>query len=420
MKHLVISSLLAGLSLGSGMATAAKIELIVDYPYPEIFNPVHQELAKRFTEKFPDYSVKFRAPTTDYESAAQQALRHAVTNQLADVSFQGLNRQRVFVDRNIAVDLTPFIKSEPDWEKRGYSDSLMSLGQVNGIQSGIGFSLSTPIVYYNADLITKAGAKLDDLPKTWDDIIALADQSKSVNPGTYGLHYDWEISGNWLWQSMVFSKGGQMLDDAEEKVAFDDAIGQESIEQLGRMVANDTMQNYSYSEAQQLFVSGKMAVFSSSTSRLTGIEKQIGDRFRMVTGYFPVYSKDGRVPAGGNVAMMFTKNPERQKAAWEYIKFVTGPEGAVVMTKNTGYFPANMLPIEDPDGLKGFYDANPNQYTAVKQLPWLTGWYAFPGENGLKITDVINDNLQTVFDKSAQPQAALKNMSQEVQKLLKR
>lgn len=420
MKRLVISSLLAGLSLTSGIATAAKIELIVDYPYPEMFNPVHEELAKRFSEKFPDYSVKFRAPTTDYESAAQQALRHAVTNQLADVSFQGLNRQRVFVDRDIAVDLTPFIKAEPNWEERGYSDSLMSLGQVNGIQSGIGFSLSTPIVYYNADLITKAGAKLDDLPKTWDDIIVLADKSKSVNPDTFGMHYDWEITGNWLWQSMVFSKGGQMLDDAEEKVAFDDAIGQESIAQMGRMVANDTMQNFSYNEAQQLFVSGKMAVFSSSTSRLSGIEKQIGDRFKMVTGFFPVYGEEGRVPAGGNVAMMFTQDPERQKAAWEYIKFVTGPEGAVVMTKNTGYFPANMLPIEDPNGLKGFYDENPNQYTAVKQLPWLTSWYAFPGENGLKITDVIDDSMQTVFDKSVEPQAALENMTQEVQKLLKR
>lgn len=420
MKRLVISSLLAGLSLTSGIATAAKIELIVDYPYPEVFNPVHEELAKRFSEKFPDYSVKFRAPTTDYEPAAQQALRHAVTNQLADVSFQGLNRQRVFVDRDIAVDLTPFIKAEPNWEERGYSDSLMSLGQVNGIQSGIGFSLSTPIVYYNADLITKAGAKLDDLPKTWDDIIVLADKSKSVNPDTFGMHYDWEITGNWLWQSMVFSKGGQMLDDAEEKVAFDDAIGQESIAQMGRMVANDTMQNFSYNEAQQLFVSGKMAVFSSSTSRLSGIEKQIGDRFKMVTGFFPVYGEEGRVPAGGNVAMMFTQDPERQKAAWEYIKFVTGPEGAVVMTKNTGYFPANMLPIEDPNGLKGFYDENPNQYTAVKQLPWLTSWYAFPGENGLKITDVIDDSMQTVFDKSVEPQAALENMTQEVQKLLKR
>ncbi|WP_233208266.1 ABC transporter substrate-binding protein [Pollutimonas subterranea] len=402
------------------MATAAKIELIVDYPYPDVFNSVHEELAKRFSIKFPDYSVKFRAPTPEYESAAQQALRHAVTNQLADVSFQGLNRQRVFVDRAIAVDLTPFIKAEQDWDKRGYSDSLMSLGQVNGIQSGIGFSLSTPIVYYNKDLISKAGANAEDLPKTWDEIIALADKSRSVNPETYGMHYDWEITGNWLWQSMVFSKGGQMLDDTEKKVAFDEAIGQDSIAQMGRMVKNGTMQNYNYNEAMQLFVSGKMAVFSSSTSRLSGMEKQIGDRFNMVTGFFPVYGENGRVPAGGNVAMMFTKDPARQKAAWEYIKFVTGPEGAVVMTKNTGYFPANTLPIEDPNGLKGFYDENPNQYTAVKQLPWLTGWYAFPGENGLKITDVILDNLQTVFDKSAQPQAALQNMSKEVQKLLDR
>ncbi|WP_353154470.1 ABC transporter substrate-binding protein [Pollutimonas bauzanensis] len=420
MKRFIISGLLAGLTLTSGMAAAAKIELIVDYPYPDVFNSVHEELAKRFSEKFPDYSVKFRAPTTEYEAAAQQALRHAVTNQLADVSFQGLNRQRVFVDRGIAVDLTPFIKTEQDWEKRGYSESLMSLGHVNGIQSGIGFSLSTPIVYYNADLITKAGANTDKLPTTWDEIIALADKSRSANPDTKGLHYDWEITGNWLWQSMVFSKGGKMLDDAEKKVAFDNAIGQESIAQMGRMVENGTMENYNYNEAAQLFVSGKMAVFSSSTSRLSGLEKQIGDRFKLVTGFFPIYGENGRVPAGGNVAMMFAKDPARQKAAWEYIKFVTGPEGAVVMTKNTGYFPANMLPIEDPNGLKGFYDKNPNQYTAVKQLPWLTGWYAFPGENGLKITDVILDNLQTVFDKSVQPQAALQNMSKEVQKLLDR
>ena len=56
----------------------------------------------------------------------------------------------------------------------------------------------------------------------------------------------------------------------------------------------------------------------------------------------------------------------------------------------------------------------------MKQHHWMTGWYAFPGENALKITNVILDNLQTVFDKSAQPQAALQNMSKEVQKLLDR
>lgn len=167
-----------------------------------------------------------------------------------------------------------------------------------------------------------------------------------------------------------------------------------------------------------MFAAGKLAVLSSSTSRLGVMEKQIGDRFKLVTGMFPVTTKGGKVPAGGNVAMMFAKDPERQKAAWEFIKFATGPEGATVMTKNTGYFPANTLPIDDPKALKGYYESNPNQYTAVKQIPWLTGWYAFPGQNGLKITDVIDDHVQTVFDRSKQPADALKAMSADVQKLL--
>lgn len=419
MQSRSLSSLFIGVSLVWGSAHAAKVELVVDYPYPDVFNSVHEEIAKQFTEKFPDYTVTFRAPTPEYETAAQQALRHAVTNQLADVSYQGLNRQRVFVDRGIAVDLTQFIEKEENWAQSGYSDALLSLGHVNGQQSGIGFSLSTPIVYYNMDLLEKVGVSDDALPKTWDEIIAAADASRELNQGTNGLHYDWEITGNWLWQAMVFSKGGAMLNDDETEVAFGDDIGRESIAQMGRMVENDTMANLSYRDAVQLFVTGKLAVLSSSTSRLVHIEDQIGDRFRMVTGYFPIYSQEGGVPAGGNVAMMFTQDPERQKAAWEYIKFATGPEGATIMTKGTGYFPANTLPIDDPDRLKDYYDSNPNQYTAVKQQPWLTGWYAFPGENGLKITDVINDRLQTVFDKSAKPQDALDSMTQEVQGLLK-
>jgi multiple sugar transport system substrate-binding protein len=70
--------------------------------------------------------------------------------------------------------------------------------------------------------------------------------------------------------------------------------------------------------------------------------------------------------------------------------------------------------------LKPFYEQNPNYLTAVKQLPVLTAWYAFPGENGLKITDVIKDRLQTVVSKAAQPDTALIDMSKAVQSLLPR
>ena len=55
---------------------------------------------------------------------------------------------------------------------------------------------------------------------------------------------------------------------------------------------------------------------------------------------------------------------------------------------------------------------------AIGQLPSMTAWYAFPGENGLKITDVIKDHLQSVVNGSAKPADALKKMTSDTQALL--
>ncbi len=98
----------------------------------------------------------------------------SITNNLPDVAFHGLNRQRTLEERNIPVDLKPFMDADPQTKELGFSPSLLSLGQVAGKQTGIGFSLSTPILYYNADLIKAAGGNPDKLPSTWDDVLKLA------------------------------------------------------------------------------------------------------------------------------------------------------------------------------------------------------------------------------------------------------
>ena len=54
----------------------------------------------------------------------------------------------------------------------------------------------------------------------------------------------------------------------------------------------------------------------------------------------------------------------------------------------------------------------------MRQLAVMTQWYAFPGDNGLKITDVINDHLQSVIAGSADPDATLAKMVAEVARLL--
>ena len=118
--------------------------------------------------------------------------------------------------------------------------------------------------------------------------------------------------------------------------------------------------------------------------------------------------------------MMFTKDAARQKAAWDFIKFACGPVGATMMVKATGYMPATTIPAQRKDMLADFYAQNPNHQISIRQQDVITGWYAFPGQNALRITDVINDHLQTVVSRKAPADAVLAKMVGDVQALLPR
>jgi multiple sugar transport system substrate-binding protein len=68
--------------------------------------------------------------------------------------------------------------------------------------------------------------------------------------------------------------------------------------------------------------------------------------------------------------------------------------------------------------LADFYAANPNHLISIRQQDAITGWYAFPGQNALRITDVINDHLQTVVARKETADAVLARMGADVQKLV--
>lgn len=420
MKNWLAGAVLAG-ALAATPAVAQPVEIVVDYSIPDIFREVHETIAREFMAKHPDIKVTFRAPLPGYEEITQQNLRQAITNQLPDVAYHGLNRQRIFADRGIAVDLGPMIAKEQDWNALGYDGALLTLGQVKGKQVGLGFSLSTPIIYFNADLVKKAGGDPEKFPASWEGIFELARKIDALGGNIRGFHYDWDITGNWMFQALAFANGGTMLTADESKVAFDGPAGQKAMATLDAMIKQGGMKNVSAATVLQDFVSGNLGIWSHSTSRLGGVTKQVGSKFDLRTGAFPIAADEAaRLPAGGNVAMIFAKDAKKQAAAWEYVKFATGPVGATIMVKGTGYFPANALPAKDPALLKSFYESNANHMTAIKQLPVLTAWYAFPGENGLKITDVIKDHLQSVVAQSAAPDAALTAMTRDVQALLPR
>jgi multiple sugar transport system substrate-binding protein len=395
------------------------VALTVQYPAPNLFQKMHEEMKAKFEAKYPNVRLTFRAPYENYEDGLQKSLRDAITRSLPDVAYHGVNRQRTLLERDIPVDLTPFIKADAEWASLGFTDQMLDLGRIGGRQTGIGTAMSTPILYVNVDLVTKAGIKPEDLT-SWDAVIKAGAAIDRPADNIRGFFFNWPITGNWSWQGLVFSHGGRMLSEDETRVAFGDQPGEASIQLLRRFIDEGKMADHKAETAFADFFAGRLGIMMESTAQLARVTREIGGRFALRTVRYPITVAGGRIPAGGKVAMMFTKDPAKQQAAFDYIKFVTGPEGATIMVNNTGYMPSTALPGQREDMLAKFYRDNPNWNTTLQQLPVMTGWYAFPGQNALKITDVINDHLQTIVNRSKEPLPTLKQMTADVQALLPR
>lgn len=419
MKKITLSLALCAV-VASSMAAKTVVE--ISYSYPKLFKKVHQELEEKFEALHPDIDVKVRSGSTNYEDETQKVLRQSITKKMPDISFQGLNRFRIFADKNLAVDIGKFVKEDKsDLKKIGFDESLYSAGMFGDKVFGVPFAVSMPIGYYNMDLLKKAGWDTNNLPKTWDDTIELAKKVNALKDNQIkGMYYYWPMTGNWFWEALVFSQGGTMLNKDESKVAFDGEIGLWSMNMLKRFATEADMPFVPKGNvARSDFIAGNIAAFYTSTSDIEAIGNAVGDKFEMKTEIFPnVKEGVGRLPAGGNGAVLLTTDPRTQKAAYEVIKFWCGPEGSKVVAKKTGYMPPNQVAAKE---LKeaGFYKENPNKETAIKELPYMTGWYAFPGKNTLKITEIIKDHMEEMVGlKVKDPSKVLESMTQAVEKQL--
>lgn len=410
----------AAMTLVAGIAHAQQqTEVVLQIPYPELFSETHKRIAEEFAKVHPEIKVTFRAPYESYEEATQKVLREAVTNQLPDVTFQGLNRIRVLVDKTIPAPLDGYIAAEKDFDKQGFHQAMYDIGTASGKVYALPFAISLPIVYVNLDLVKQAGGDVNNLPTTWDGLLDLAKKVKALGPDTNGITYAWDITGNWLWQAPVFARGGTMLNADETKVAFDGPEGQFAMRTIARLVTEGGMPNLDQPSMRATFAAGKTGIHITSTSDLKKTTDMIGGKFALKTIAFPdVVKPNGRLPAGGNVVLITAKDKAKRDAAWEVVKFWTGPKGAAIMAETTGYMPPNK--VANDVYLKDFYAKNPNNYTAVSQLALLTKWYAFPGDNGLKITDVIKDHLNSIVSgaRAKEPDAVLADMTRDVQNLL--
>lgn len=420
MKHFKQFLATAAITLSVTFPAHAETTLTVHYPMPGFFKDVMDTISTKFMEENPDIKIQFANPSATYEEGIQTIMRQAGTDEMPDITFIGLNRLRMADERSIPVDMGPLIAKDASMAEQGFSDTILKLAQVNGKQVGLAFATSNPIMYYNADLVKAAGGNPDQPPKTWDEVIELGARIKALGNGVDSVDFRWQ-GDDWMFSALLFGAGGTMLSEDESEVTFNGPEGQKAFQVIDRLVKEAGMPVFTKQAGEQAFVAGKVGFAFQTTGALRNTIKNVGDKFDLRTAEIPLLDpENGKLPTGGNAVVILTHDEAKQDAAWKFAKFAAGPYGASVVVPGTGYVPNNVLAAKSPEYLRDFYKENPLFQAGLKQMPRMIPWYAFPGSNGVRVTQTIVDNTSRVVDQSATPDEALNDAADEVKRLLPR
>lgn len=420
------SSLLTGAGVLAAPAVpraqaAVTLDVLFANPsFARFFNPI----AEAFQRANPDVRVAFRQPAPNYDEQHQALLRGALTNQLPDVTFPGFNRlpelARTLAPRGQIADLGPLIAGEgAAWKAENFADRMLALGQVDGKQYGMPFNASSPIAYYNPELVTRGGGNPDAFPTAWDAVVALGARIKAAAPQAMGLsYYINSFDSDWLWQALIRQGGGRMLNEAGNAPAFGDAAGRAAITLARRFVAEAGMGLIGDDQNRQQFATGGIGIIFDSPARLSVITGLVGGRFPLRTASYPITeAARGGVPTGGNAAVITARDETKRTAAWRYVKFSAGPEAQKIAVQMTGYLPTN-LRASGEEFLGAWYRENPNAQAAARQANKSLPWEDY-GANGPRIHRMQQEVLTAVMRGDVAPEAGLERMVSQTAALMR-
>jgi multiple sugar transport system substrate-binding protein len=412
---------LLGIAFGGLAAPALRaqpnVEITVHYSQPHVFRESKEAVAAAFSRHEPGIRINW-VTTPNYDEGTQLILRQAVAGTQADLTYQGLNRLRVLAERGICQDLTPFLNREGNPASQGYSETILGLGRTAGMQAGLAYAVSTMITYMNLDVLRDVGVDARTFPTNWDGVLDLAARIARLPNAPDPLYYD---IGEWAWSALLYGHGGQYMSGDERRFLMDTPQGLAAMRLYQRILREGRMPNLNTPAAQQAFGAGRIGIRFGSTAFLRNVMQSVGQNFPLATTIMPVIDAErGRLQVGGSAGMLLTRDPVKQEAAWKFLRFSTSAEGTALMVQNTGYVPCNQLAVDDPRWLGEFYRANPLFAAAMRQLPITVAWYAFPGTNGVRISQNISDNLQRLVEARATPEQVVQDMQREVTRLLPR
>lgn len=307
---------------------------------------------------------------------------------------------RWMIDSKLSTPMQKFIDSEK-YDTSSLEPNLLAYYTVDNKLNSMPFNSSTPILYYNKTAFKEAGLDPEKAPADFDEVKTYSEKLTKKDGSTvtqYGYSmaiYGWFFEQFLAKQLQPFANNGNGRDSSATAVDFkNNGGGLKILNTWKSLYDQGLLGNFGRKTAdtQNAFLAGKTAMFIDSTASLKTVLDGVNGKFEVGTAFLPKINKDdkGGVSIGGGSLWILNKDDEaKQKATFEFIKFMVEPEQQVYWNENTGYFPITTKAY-DLQEMKDHLAKTPQFKTAIDQL------HASPKESRGALLGVFPEARQTI------------------------
>jgi len=292
------------------------------------------------------------------------------------------------------------------------------------------FNSSTPVLYWNKELLSKAGLDPEKPPTTWPELGEMA--KKAVAAGAKcGFTPQWQtwtlIENYGAWHNLPYATKANGFGGIDIELKFNDAPRVKLIQMFADWSKDKTFV-YGGREGKStaLFTAGDCAFHIASSASAAGIDKALGAGKAGIAmmPYSPdVIAKPQNSIIGGATLWVLQGKPAAEyKGVAKFLNYLASTPIQAKWHQETGYVPVTLAAAEVTEK-DGFYKKFPGRDIAVKELtlnPPTENSKGLRIGNFVQIRDVVDEELESVWSGKKEPKAALDEAVKRGNELLKK
>ncbi|MFN8447032.1 MAG: ABC transporter substrate-binding protein [Anaerolineae bacterium] len=409
------------------LSVLAQDQITVNFYYPTAVDAPITEIIQHYADQFHELNPNITINPTYTGSYVQttQTIQTEISGGGAgpDVAVMLSTDLLSFTEDGTIVALQDYINQLDD--PQAFMDDqfpalLLNSEDEDGTVWSLPFQRSTPILYYNVDMLSAAG--FDAPPKNNEELLSMAEALTKPDGTQWGLLVP--FAGGfpiWMFQSFAIGYGQNIgtsdptvvyMNDPKVLAALDFAT------KLGTDYAVGPVGGSAWGDTPTAFISGQAAMIYHTTGSLTNILNNA--QFNVGVAFLPSgpAGADGTgygTPTGGGNLYLFDtpdspRSPEQLDAGWKWIQYLASPEIQSDWGAATGYI-AGRVSAWDLDPLKSLADEKPQYSVARDQLQFADREFAT--YRSVDTTNIINQTLSGVLSGSETDAAAAMASAQE-------